>query len=130
MRRFAQQHGIKHFYDIGRHGIVHQALAERGHALPGTRLAAGEAALGLAGRQRRGDLLLVLLSGGGSSLLAAPAEGLTLDDKAQAIALLMAAGAPIAPASPQPLTPSGLCEQGVSRVSTSKFGRSLARGMQ
>lgn len=42
MRRFAEQHGIKAFYDIGRHGIVHQALAERGHALPGTLLAAGD----------------------------------------------------------------------------------------
>jgi 3-isopropylmalate/(R)-2-methylmalate dehydratase large subunit len=42
MRRFAAQHGIQHFYDIGRHGIVHQALAERGHALPGTLLAAGD----------------------------------------------------------------------------------------
>jgi 3-isopropylmalate/(R)-2-methylmalate dehydratase large subunit len=42
MRRFAEQHGIRHFYDIGRHGIVHQALAEHGHALPGTLLAAGD----------------------------------------------------------------------------------------
>ncbi|MGA7992219.1 MAG: DUF4147 domain-containing protein, partial [Thermoanaerobaculia bacterium] len=58
-------------------------------------LAAGEAALALAHRLRKGDLLLVLLSGGGSSLLAAPADGLSLDDKARTSALLMAAGAPI-----------------------------------
>lgn len=59
-------------------------------------LAAGNAALALARRLRKGDLLLVLLSGGGSSLLAAPAGDLTLDDKARTVALLMAAGAPIA----------------------------------
>jgi len=34
------------------------------------------------------------------------------------MALMSAAGAPIAPASPQPFTPSGLCVHGVSRVST------------
>src|SRR5687768_11709898 len=28
MRRFVEKHGIKRFYDIGRHGIVHQLLAE------------------------------------------------------------------------------------------------------
>ncbi len=59
-------------------------------------LFAGEAALDLAHRQRKGDLLLVLLSGGGSSLLAAPADDLALDDKARTASLLMAAGAPIA----------------------------------
>jgi 3-isopropylmalate/(R)-2-methylmalate dehydratase large subunit len=42
MRHFVEKFGIKHFYDIGRHGIVHQALAEHGHALPGTLLAAGD----------------------------------------------------------------------------------------
>ncbi len=59
-------------------------------------LLAGEAALALAGRLRKGDLFLVLLSGGGSSLLAAPAGDLALEDKARTAALLMAAGAPIA----------------------------------
>ena len=58
-------------------------------------LAAGQAALSLASSLGKDDLLLVLLSGGGSSLMAAPAEGLTLEDKARTIALLMVAGAPI-----------------------------------
>lgn len=72
-------------------------LLPASHPHPDARsLAAGDAALSLAVRLRKGDLLLVLLSGGGSSLLAAPAEGLTLDDKARTAALLMSAGAPIA----------------------------------
>ena len=46
------------------------------------------------------------------------------------IALISAAGEPIAPASPHPFTPSGLCEQGVPFiVSTVKLGRSSARGI-
>jgi len=74
---------------------AHVILARHPHPDENS-LAAGEAALALAGRQHKGDLLLVLLSGGGSSLLAAPAATLTLEDKARAIALLMAAGARIA----------------------------------
>ena len=34
-RAFAHQHGITKFFDIGRHGIVHQVLAEQGLARPG-----------------------------------------------------------------------------------------------
>jgi glycerate-2-kinase len=68
-----------------------------GHPHPDVHsLRAGETALAIAGRLRKGDLLLVLLSGGGSSLLAAPASSLTLEDKARTVSLLMAAGAPIA----------------------------------
>jgi 3-isopropylmalate/(R)-2-methylmalate dehydratase large subunit len=42
MRKFAAKFDIKHFYDVGRGGIIHQVLAENGHALPGTLLAAGD----------------------------------------------------------------------------------------
>ena len=59
-------------------------------------LAAGEAALSLAGSLGKGDLLVVLLSGGGSSLLCAPAPGISLDDKSKTSNLLLAAGTPIA----------------------------------
>jgi 3-isopropylmalate/(R)-2-methylmalate dehydratase large subunit len=38
-RTFAKEHGISKFYDVGRHGIVHQVVAEQGLALPGTTLA-------------------------------------------------------------------------------------------
>ena len=35
-RRFVKEFGIAHWYDVGRGGICHQVLPERGHALPGT----------------------------------------------------------------------------------------------
>ena len=49
---------------------------------------------------------------------------------ASVMAFITAAGAPIAPASPQPFTPSGLCVHGVSRVSIWNIGTSPARGRQ
>src|SRR5215470_14057752 len=48
---------------------------------------------------------------------------------ASVIALITAAGAAIAPASPQPLMPSGLPGHLVTVVSTRKDGRLSARGM-
>jgi hypothetical protein len=46
------------------------------------------------------------------------------------IALITAGGEPIAPASPQPLTPSGLCVHGEPfAVSTVKSGKSDACGI-
>jgi len=38
-RQFARTHGIERFFDVGRHGIVHQVVAEQALALPGTVLA-------------------------------------------------------------------------------------------
>ena len=35
MRDFAKEQGIKNFYDIGRGGICHQAMPEKGHVRPG-----------------------------------------------------------------------------------------------
>ena len=43
-------------------------------------------------------------------------------------AFMTAAGAPIAPASPQPFTPSTLCVHGTSVVETLKEGTLSARG--
>jgi len=57
--------------------------------------AAGTAALSFASGFGKDDILLVLLSGGGSSLMAAPADGITLEEKSRTAGLLMAAGAPI-----------------------------------
>lgn len=54
---------------------------------------AGRAALALADRARAdGGLLIVGLSGGASSMLAVPAPGLTIDDKAATTGVLLAAG--------------------------------------
>lgn len=58
--------------------------------------AAGRAALAAAARVRGQGTLVVLLSGGASSLLAAPAEGLSLDDKVATADALMKAGVAIA----------------------------------
>jgi len=58
-------------------------------------VAAGEAALDAARTTPRGTLLVVLLSGGASALMAAPAPGLTLDDKRAMTAALLESGAPI-----------------------------------
>lgn len=67
------------------------------HPLPGARsVDAGLRALEIARAARRATQpLLVLLSGGASSMLAAPAEGLTLEDKRRATDVLMRAGASI-----------------------------------
>lgn len=55
--------------------------------------AAGRAALALADATRRdGGLLLVCLSGGASAMLAVPADGLTVADKAATTAALLRAG--------------------------------------
>lgn len=70
---------------------------EAAHPVPDARSeAAGRALLAAAAAARRGQEVLALISGGGSALSAVPADGLTLADKAQAIARLEAAGAPIA----------------------------------
>jgi 3-isopropylmalate/(R)-2-methylmalate dehydratase large subunit len=34
-RAFVEQHGVKWFFDVGRHGICHQVIAENGLARPG-----------------------------------------------------------------------------------------------
>jgi glycerate-2-kinase len=58
--------------------------------------AAGRRALALATESRDRGVLLVLLSGGASSMLAVPADGLSLEDKLVTARALMNAGAAIA----------------------------------
>jgi glycerate 2-kinase len=66
------------------------------HPLPdATSGRAAERALTLAARSRDRGTFVLLLSGGASSMLALPAEGLTLDDKARAAHALMHLGVPI-----------------------------------
>ena len=57
--------------------------------------AAGRAALRLAQSAAASDLFLVLLSGGASALMAVPADGLTLADKAETTEVLLKNGASI-----------------------------------
>jgi glycerate 2-kinase len=83
-----------------RHGARTRALlvARGGHPLPDAEsFAAGARALALADENRaRGDTLVVLLSGGASAMLAAPAEGVTLDRKIAVTRDLLRSGRPIA----------------------------------
>jgi glycerate 2-kinase len=66
------------------------------HPLPGERSEnAGRRALALAREASRDDCLLVLLSGGASSLMAVPADGVTLEDKRRTTGVLLRAGADI-----------------------------------
>lgn len=71
-------------------------IIEAGHPYPDANsvIAAGRA-LEIATELEAGDNLLLLLSGGGSALLAAPVEGLTLEDKRQITRALLQSGATI-----------------------------------
>jgi hydroxypyruvate reductase len=73
-------------------------IARGGHPLPDEEsFASGEAALRLADANRaRGETLVVLLSGGASAMMAAPAPGVTLQDKIAMTRELLGSGLPIA----------------------------------
>jgi len=71
-------------------------VIEAAHPVPDhAGLEAGRRLLRSAGALTRDDLLIVLLSGGASSLLPAPANGLSLEDKQRATQLLLRSGATI-----------------------------------
>ena len=72
-------------------------VADRAHPLPDEEsVRAGMAALALAEAARADDCdLVVLLSGGASAMLAAPADGVSLELKCEVTRLLLAAGTPI-----------------------------------
>ncbi len=72
-------------------------LLEAGHPLPDAQsVAAARRFLDAASRLASGDRLLFLASGGGSATLALPAPGLSLAEKRDILARLLARGAPIA----------------------------------
>jgi glycerate-2-kinase len=85
---------------LARHGHrTRVALVSRGgHPVPDDEsFEAGARALQLADANRaRDELLVVLLSGGASAMLAAPAEGVTREQKIAATRNLLASGRPIA----------------------------------
>ena len=71
-------------------------LVEAAHPLPdASSVTAARAALRVAGRCGRGDLLVVALSGGASALMAMPVPQVTLEDKVLVSGALMRAGASI-----------------------------------
>ena len=71
-------------------------IIEAGHPVPDENsLRAAHRALELAHELEPGDQLLVLLSGGGSALAAAPAGGVTLEDKQHMTQALLRSGATI-----------------------------------
>lgn len=77
-------------------GLERVRLLTASHPLPDARgTAAAREVARLAASLDRDDLLLVLLSGGASALLPAPAEGVTLEDKAATTGLLLRSGATI-----------------------------------
>ena len=68
-----------------------------GHPLPDAgSLHAGQAALDLARRAGKDDLIVTLISGGGSAMAECPVSGVELDDLRRLTGLLLHAGAPIA----------------------------------
>ena len=72
-------------------------LIEAGHPYPDHEsIRAAERALDIARNLEAQDHLLVLVSGGGSALLAAPTNGITLNDKQATTRALLASGATIA----------------------------------
>ena len=78
---------------------IRELLVSRGgHPLPDDEsFAAGARALQLADESKaRGETLVVLLSGGASAMLAAPAPGVTLEDKIALTRELLRSGMPIA----------------------------------
>jgi glycerate-2-kinase len=85
---------------ISRHGSrVRESVVSRGgHPLPDAEsFRAGSEALRIADANReRGETLVVLLSGGASAMLAAPAEGVTRDQKIATTRALLSSGRPIA----------------------------------
>lgn len=42
LERWVKQHGIKHYYALGNHGVCHAILPEKGHILPGEIIVGGD----------------------------------------------------------------------------------------
>ena len=85
---------------VTRHGhggsVTGLCVLEAGHPIPDeSGLRAAVAGARVADRVGERDLVLCLLSGGGSALLAAPPEGLLLEDLSEPTRVLLGSGAPI-----------------------------------
>jgi len=79
----------------GQHGEKPKSFEvfEASHPVPDeSSVHAAEKALEIARKCEKNDIFIALISGGGSSLLAKPAEGLTLEDKKEVTELLLKSG--------------------------------------
>ena len=82
--------------EIPTHRLQKIQLFKASHPVPNMRsIQASKRILSLAQSLTRQDLLFVLVSGGASSLIAAPASGLSLNDKKLTTSLLLRSGATI-----------------------------------
>src|SRR4051812_32111939 len=71
-------------------------MARFGHPIPDARsVAAAMRALEIAAAEGERDVLVLLLSGGASALMALPVDGVTLEDKQDAVRRLLRGGATI-----------------------------------
>jgi hydroxypyruvate reductase len=78
------------------HPVPRLDLVAGGHPMPTLEsVEAGRGALEVARKVQAGERLLVLLSGGASALMVVPADGVTLEDKRDVTATLLAAGVDI-----------------------------------
>jgi glycerate-2-kinase len=96
----AERFGLREVVAVGTHQsteLPHSVeWITAAHPLPDRQsLEAGARALAIADRTEPGEVLLLLLSGGASSLLALPADGVSLDDKRIAIDRAIRGGANI-----------------------------------
>src|SRR5687767_14611067 len=90
LRAFAESAGVR----LRR--VIEIDLRVAAHPVPDERsVAAARHVMDLAAATSDRDLLMLLLSGGASSLMALPAEGVTLADKQQTSRLLLRRGAAI-----------------------------------
>ncbi len=88
--------GIIVVKDLPKRPMQHIEAFQAGHPTPDSRSTrAAKALQQLLKSLTAQDLLIVLISGGASSLVAAPAEGLTLKDKQRTTQLLLRSGASI-----------------------------------
>ncbi len=90
-----------------------------GHPVPDEKSAeAGEVILETLAETRAGDHVIALISGGGSALLAAPAAGISLADKASVNKIMLAAGLDI--------IETNLVRQQISRLKGGKLAKAAA----
>ncbi len=97
--------------------LRHLDVLTAGHPVPDARsVEAGERALALAASLGPDDLLVGLISGGGSALLAAPRDGISLEQKIEATRAMLRQGRPIAEINAERVRMSRIKGGGLARA--------------